>query len=318
MAFDKLKGINLANTEQASSEVDKTQRELADLRTQEVFVKSIQSLAKFIEGHTTKTVVMNQLKDYATSQDMESLGKFLRDILQETKKHKNTEVKPVVDVLKEAVKELKAIPKEKLDISFPEQKDYSEAFKQLLQATRENFKAIKAQKLDVKVQAPVVNVDAPIVNVEAPELKPLGDDLKKSFKEAVKSIVIPVPKDYTKVLSDQLAEQKKTNKLLTELPTGGSSGSSSIAPFLVGGALPITGSITASASTLADFSVNDIEEDTTSYFGSTKPDGTWLVKSLTATSVSYATETNNVLVTSYTDAWANRATLIYQRFDQAF
>jgi hypothetical protein len=84
------------------------------------------------------------------------------------------------------------------------------------------------------------------------------------------------------------------------------------------GNLAISGSITASSSTLADFSVNDIEDAATSYFGNTKPDGTWLIKKLTATSLSYATVTNNGAVTTYSDAWANRVTLTYSRFDEAF
>jgi hypothetical protein len=81
------------------------------------------------------------------------------------------------------------------------------------------------------------------------------------------------------------------------------------------GALQITGSITASASTLADYSVNDM---TDTYFGFTKPDGTWLVKQVTDTSVTYATVSNNGTVTSYTDAWTAKATLTYGRFDEAF
>lgn len=86
----------------------------------------------------------------------------------------------------------------------------------------------------------------------------------------------------------------------------------------VGHALLISGTISASASTLADFSVNDIEEATTSYFGFTKPDGTWLIKELTDTSVAYATVSNNGAVASYTDAWTNRLTLTFGRFDEAF
>src|SRR5574343_747658 len=66
-----------------------------------------------------------------------------------------------------------------------------------------------------------------------------------------------------------------------------------------------------STATLADFSVNDISDGTTSYFGKTKPDGTWLVQKVTDTSVSYATVTNNGAVTSYTDAWTNKSTLTY-------
>lgn len=84
------------------------------------------------------------------------------------------------------------------------------------------------------------------------------------------------------------------------------------------GAIQVSGDITTTPSTLADFAVNDIEEGTTSYFGNTKPDGTWLIKKLTDTSVGYATVTNNGAVTSYTDAWTNRATLTYGRFDEAF
>lgn len=66
------------------------------------------------------------------------------------------------------------------------------------------------------------------------------------------------------------------------------------------------------------FSVNDQEEGTTSYYGFTASDGTWQVRKITDTLVSYATEANNGSVTSYTDAWTNRATLTYGRYDQAF
>lgn len=63
---------------------------------------------------------------------------------------------------------------------------------------------------------------------------------------------------------------------------------------------------------------NDLEEGTTSYFGQTTSDGTWRIIKLTDISVSYATVSNNGAVTSYTDAWTNKATLTYGRFDEAF
>ena len=88
---------------------------------------------------------------------------------------------------------------------------------------------------------------------------------------------------------------------------------------LENGALKITGSITASASTLADYSVNDIDDTTsTEYYGFTKPDATWLVKKVVSSGVSYATVTNNGGTTSYATAWTNKATLTYGRFDEAF
>lgn len=75
------------------------------------------------------------------------------------------------------------------------------------------------------------------------------------------------------------------------------------------------------ASGVADvptYSVNDIEEGTTSYFGKTDSDGNWLVMQVTADEISYATVLNNGSVTTYTDAWSNRLTLTYGRYDEAF
>lgn len=67
-----------------------------------------------------------------------------------------------------------------------------------------------------------------------------------------------------------------------------------------------------------DYSVNDIEEGTTSYFGKTNSNADWLIVKVTDTSVSYATVLNNGTVTSYTDAWTDKATLTYGRKDEAF
>lgn len=87
------------------------------------------------------------------------------------------------------------------------------------------------------------------------------------------------------------------------------------------GELKITGTITAEASTLAEFQFNDSDDTTTAlteYFGYTKPDGTWLVKKLTDTTLRYATITNNGAVTTYADAWVAIASLTYGRMDEAF
>lgn len=233
MDFSRLRDINLANEQANSQKVEKTERELADLRGQEVFVKSIQSLAQFIEGHTTKTVVLNQIKDFATSENIESLGKLLIDVIEELKTHKNTDLTPVVDVLNQATEQLKAIPKDHQEINIPEPKDYTERFGELLKATNDVLKAIKAQK--TTVEAPVVNVEAPNVEVEAPDLKPLGKDLEKSFKSAVSKIVIPKPIDNTKQLNEIVKQQKRTNTILEELPVGGGSSGGGSANLLVEG-----------------------------------------------------------------------------------
>jgi len=78
---------------------------------------------------------------------------------------------------------------------------------------------------------------------------------------------------------------------------------------------PYAGTANGSSTT---WSVNDISDGATSYFGKTTPDGQWQIVKVTDTSVSYATVSNNGAVTSYTDAWTNKATLTYGRFDEAF
>lgn len=219
--FDKLKQLNQDNLERDLVVADKTDKELSELRTQEVFVKSIQALANLIQGHTTQTVVLNQLKDYATSKDIDIVSRGLASLLSELETKENTDLSPVVGVLNEAVSELQKIPKEQQEIEIPEPKDYTEQFKQILSATQDVIKAVKAQ--ETVVEAPVVNLPAPEVKVDAPDLKPL-EKHSKELKKAIEAIIIPQPIDNSKVLADHLKEQKKTNKILEEMPLGGSSG----------------------------------------------------------------------------------------------
>ena len=207
--------------------------------------------------------------------------------------------------------EAKLIPKELpqlKDIVIPEGVDYSNQFEAMIGAVESLEEAVKAQ--ETTVQAPVVNVDAPVVKVDAPDLKPL-EKASQKLLDAIKGIVIPaqIQTDITPLLK----EQKKTNKLLEEMPIGGGGGGGLTVPYeLIDGAVPVT------SGGVAAFQVNDIEDAATSYFGFTKTDGEYMIKEVTDTSVYYATISNNGAVTSYTDAWANRATLTYGRFDQAF
>lgn len=76
--------------------------------------------------------------------------------------------------------------------------------------------------------------------------------------------------------------------------------------------------VTLVSGNAGDYNINDIEDGTTSYFGYTKSDSTWLIKKVTDTGVSYANIGNNATNETYTEAWGNRATLTYQRYDEAF
>lgn len=96
---------------------------------------------------------------------------------------------------------------------------------------------------------------------------------------------------------------------------GGSSGGSSVTIPTV----EVNGQTVVPVTTIDNsFNVNDIEDGATSYFGKTKTDGTWLVQSVTDTAVEYATITNNSDRETYAEAWTNRATLTYGRYDEAF
>lgn len=293
---------------------------------EDTVVKAFSVLIQFMDGKTTKTEVVNQLKSISTP----DFDKIVKAIIEADKdKLTKKDLVTIENHLAKSARELSLIPKSHAKF---EQRE-SVKVTNLSDIKHDNSDIIKAlEKLDIK---PVVEVKAPIVNVEKTDTKPLEDLTRDVLKATIanKPFKIPdfpeIPQTDMSKVEKKLDESNKHLKAIVDKPVGGGGGGGNGSPYvdstgkmvyveLVGGAVPITGSITASASTLADFSVNDIEESTTSYFGYTKPDGTWLIKSLTATSVSYATETNNVLVTSYTDAWTGRATLTFERFDEAF
>jgi hypothetical protein len=66
------------------------------------------------------------------------------------------------------------------------------------------------------------------------------------------------------------------------------------------------------------YQLNDLEDAAISYFGSASLDNKWLIKRFddAAGTMRYANESNNALVLTYADAWTNRATLTYVRFNE--
>jgi len=67
------------------------------------------------------------------------------------------------------------------------------------------------------------------------------------------------------------------------------------------------------------FGINDIDDVTsTEYYGYSKTDAEYQIRKITNTGVTYATILNNSGTADYATAWANRATLTYGRFDEAF
>jgi hypothetical protein len=315
MDLTRLQAIQEQKAQAQKEKQSKLEREVSELKLQETIVRTAKMVVEFMQGHTTKTVLLNQIEDFATSQDAEKLIESINSLHDTLKTHENTDISPLTEVMKEVLEQVSKIPKEHREEKEQKFVDYTKQIESLTKAVQLVEKSVKEQKLIA--EAPIVTYKAPDIHVDAPDLKSLAKDVEDAFKTAIGLISIPEPEKIKPVV-DELKRHTNILKDIRDVTGGGSSGTSSIAPFLVNGALPITGSITASSSTLADFSVNDIEDDATSYFGKTKPDGTWLVQKVTDTSVSYATVTNNGSVTTYTDAWTNRLTLTYGRFDEAF
>ncbi len=202
------------------------------------------------------------------------------------------------------LKEVKDIPKDHAETEEQKFVDYTEQFSELSKLIGRVESAVQAQ--ETNVEAPVVNLPETVVNVEKPDLKPLTKDLK-AVEKAIKKIVIPaqIHTDTSKIEK----ELKASNKLLKEIrdtPSGGGGGSSSIAPFMVEGALP-----TASP-TLAN-RVDDTVANTVyignAPIGSGSSGAVWQIKRL---------DTSSGVITMWADGdsqfnniWDNRASLSY-------
>lgn len=188
------------------------------------------SLIKYLEGHTSKVHVINQLNSIGTP-DAFRVVAAVNQLHDTIKTHENTDLSEVTKVMQGILDEAKLIPKE-----LPEQKeakviDYTKQFKALEAATKAVEKVVKAQKLIA--EAPVVNVAPADVKVDAPDLKPLQTSIK-AVVTAVNKIVIPEYKTDNKAVEELL---KKSNKLLKEIvekPVGGGGGGGRVSPYQTG------------------------------------------------------------------------------------
>ena len=207
-------------------------------QVQGAVVQAFSMLIDYLDKKTTKTEVVNQLTEIGTP-DALKVVESVNSLHDTLKTHENTDLTEVTSILKDVLKEAKQLPKEKVDITIPEQKDYVAQFKELTKAINSVEKVVKGQKLIA--EAPIVNVPETNVNVEAPDLKPIEDSISSGSKDVVKAVKgIKIPELNTDPIEKLL---KKTNKLLEELPdympSGGGSGSSWVATDSNGVPVPI-------------------------------------------------------------------------------
>jgi hypothetical protein len=208
-------------------------------RTQEVLVGAIGELIKFLDGQTTKTEVVNQLKSIHTP-DVERVVQAL-GLVDKTIRGKNVDLSPLTQALAAIHREIQTLPKE-----IPESKDSIEVSN--LASLDRHFTSLEKtiSGLKLTAEAPQVNVDVPKpeVIVQEANLIPLQKALL-DVVNSVRNIKIPEPQklDLNPVTSSletidesvgevgkKIDESNKRLKALIEQPKGGGGGGGSL-PF---------------------------------------------------------------------------------------
>jgi hypothetical protein len=317
MDLSRLKAIQDKQAQQAEQQVATTKQELANLQLQETIVQVAKSVVEFIQGNTSKTVVLNQIQDFATSADTENVTKSINLLHETLKTHENVDLTELTEVMSSALEELKQIPKELPEQAEQKFVDYTEQLNNLASAVKAVDESIKAQ--ETTVEAPVVNVEAPNVEVKAPDLKPLTKEVNTAFSKAIKSIVFP---KYEVDTSKIEKEQKLQTKLLKEIrdtPSGsGGGGGGRATPYQDSNDIPAfveleQGGIPTVGVNLA-VRIDDTTTADTTYIGKA-PIGTatssasWQIASLATSSGLIKTWADGDA--QFNNIWDNRASLTY-------
>jgi len=206
-------------------------KQLADRQHQEraAQLKSLEStvlqaftaLIRFMDGKTTKTEVVNQLKSISTpdvDKVVRAVSKLDADMLAS-----KLDLAPLLKALDGVKSELAQIPK-----SLPEfeQRDTVSVsnLDEVQFDTTALEKAIKGLKLD-----PKIDVKSPVVNIDAPDLSPLQgvmlDLLKAVQKQKFEIPAFPkIPKTDLSKVEKKLDESNKHLKAISEKKFGGGGG----------------------------------------------------------------------------------------------
>ena len=238
---------------------------MAELQaTREGVFTAIRELIRYLDSSVQKTAVVN-IPDSIKTPDVAQVSQGIAE-LSSLIANKDVDLTPVVEALGSLAEKLDQLPKE---IIIPEQKETVIDFKPIVEKLDQLEKSfdITIPETKVEVKPTPVNVEAPVVNVEQ-DFTTLKKDLK-AIVDAVKKIKIPeVPKtDTTKIEKALEKQSEQLDKLYdkpgptfqTDLPFQDNDGNIKRVT-LVGGAVPITGSIEATADPKVD-SIVDVQTD---------------------------------------------------------
>lgn len=194
MDSSNLKIINEAKAEKLLS--DKRHQDTLTQISQvnDTILSATVSLIKYLEGHTTKTQVVNQIKHIGTPDAYKVIG-AVNSLHETLKTHKNTDLSPITELMQGVLDETKKLPKELPKAEKQQFIDYTKRFETLEKTIKAVEEAVKGQQ--TTVEAPVINIPAPKVNVSPPDLKPLQTLLKEAVG-AIKDNKMPLIGDSIK------------------------------------------------------------------------------------------------------------------------
>lgn len=193
---------------------------------------SMQNLVRYLDGKTTKTEVVNQLKEIGTPDALKVVD-AVNQLHSTIKAHKETDLTEVTSLLKQLV------DKEDPEINIPEAPE-SVKVSNLAEIDFSSLeKAVKNIKLDPKidVKSPVVNVNTDLRPLQTSILQVLTAIQKLEFPE------VPVT-DLTKLETEaqqtnkHLEEHTKKLQKLIEKPMGGGGGGGNGTPYVDNNGVP--------------------------------------------------------------------------------
>jgi hypothetical protein len=273
-------------------------------------ISSMKQLVQFLDGKTTKTELVNHLKDYATTSDINKVVSALEQLDSRLTASK-LDITPLTKGLSALEEQLKKLPTE-----------YPESPEPVEEVTVKNQIDITPLEKAIKslvLKAPDVNVSSPTVNVDAPDLKPLQESLLDVVKAINKQ---EFPKTDLSNVEKKLDESNKHLKQLVEKPVGGGGGgggngtpyvdSEGKAKYVI---LTVDGKIPVEAGATSTYeSRNDTTTDTNLVYlgkalpGSDVTDAAWQIKRYdkSAGLMSFADDE-----TTFTKQWSGRTTYGY-------
>lgn len=300
MATDKVKENSKKTTERLEKQAEADYKrqllaKLEDVRTTQL--ATMQALAKFLAGHTTKTEVVNQLKSIATPDALKVVEAVKS--LQKDMNGKKVDWSPVLPWLEKISQHLEAIPKEHPEAPEQQQVDMTRT-NELLQSF-----GVALANMKLVAEAPVVNVKVPKteLKVEKVDLAELKKPLM-SILEAFQNFEVP-PAQFTDM--SQVQELlEKSNELLEKIvkkPVGSGGGGGGMVSFKdsSGFSVQVTinddGSIPIASKATDRYAYSAKSETATyKYFFFEDKDGNWYIlrKTLATEVVRYAKGTGGI------------------------